>query len=421
MSDLMVLDLGGAILPYDQTQAAELVKGMTAGLGGDFKRSARLSMGNSGDWELITEDGEIIDQGREVNIVIVDQREYVSRVHFEKPFEEMKAEGEMLPPDCQSFDGISPDASVDTPFAEKCKDCPYSEKGSTLPCSYYRRLVGVMVYEDGTFSPPFVFEPKAKSLWDETVLKQRYTSYSKYVTMLASNKRNGVAAPVPVQAVVTRCLSLPKAPVATIKFGVASTESGGYWTLSKKQFAEILRLKASDEVKDMLKPFNAATNNPSSAGKIPVMNIDVEATTTEVTTTEVAEEEKPVQKPMPKPKPKPTPKAKKTVVLGINHPDVVNSEDFNYADIKAWADEADEADVKEWLQENFPQALEPVETEEVVAEEKPTPPRAKKAPAKKAEAVKQAEEVVDTTGQEVSPELQQKAAALADGLDDFDD
>lgn len=75
MSDLMVLDMGGLALPFDATQAAELTKNMTAGFGGQFKKSARLSMGNSGDWELIDENGEVHDMGREVNIVIVDQRE----------------------------------------------------------------------------------------------------------------------------------------------------------------------------------------------------------------------------------------------------------------------------------------------------------------------------------------------------------
>ena len=53
MSDLMVLDMGGLALPFDATQAAELTNNMTAGFGGQFKKSARLSMGNSGDWELI--------------------------------------------------------------------------------------------------------------------------------------------------------------------------------------------------------------------------------------------------------------------------------------------------------------------------------------------------------------------------------
>lgn len=431
MSDLMVLDMGGLALPFDQTQAAELTKNMTAGFGGNFQRSARLSMGNSGDWELIDENGEIHDLGREVNIVIVDQREFVSRIHYASSFDEMKAKGEFDAPDCYSYNGTEPDADVQSPYSDKCKNCQVFEQSGQL-CGYYRRVVGVLAYEDGTFSDPFVFEPKAKSLFDKTIVKDRYGSYGWYMQTLASQKRNGVPMPIPTQAVVTKCMPMPKMEVATIKFGISSNANGGYWVLTREQMEEILRIKDSDEVKDMLKPFHAATNNPSSqVGDIPVKVVE------EVSNV-VKDEEKPVTKPAPKakPAPKPAPKkaepvAKKTVVLGIEHPDVKNSADFDYADIVEWANDpdTDKADVEEWLKDNFPQALEPVEVED----EKPAPaPKAKPAPKvkpapKKAEPKEEVaketanENVVDTTGSPVDPELAKQAEELADGLDDFDD
>ena len=428
MSDLMVLDMGGLALPFEPSQAAELTKYMTAGFGGQFKKSARLSMGNSGDWELIDENGEVHDMGREVNIVIVDQREFVSRVHYAKSFDEMKASGEFDPPDCQSYNGETPDADVEKPYSDKCKTCQAFETSGQL-CGYYRRVVGVIAYEEGTFSDPFVFEPKAKSIFDKTVVKERYGSYGWYMNTLASQKRNGVPMPIPTQAVVTKCMPMPKMEVATIKFGVASTSAGGYWSLNKEQFEEILRLKDSDEVKEMLKPFNATTNNPSSAGRIPVKDVTDEPKV-ETKVEPVKEEPKAEHKSKPAPKaksapakkeaPAPKPKTKK-VVLGLEHPDVKNSEDFDYEDILEWAKEADEADVKEWLADNFPQALEPVEvadessTEEPVKEE----PKAKKAPTKRAKPAE--ENVVDTSGQEVDPALAQQAEQLAAGLDDFDD
>lgn len=428
MSDLMVLDMGGLALPFDATQAAELAKNMTAGLGGRFNKTARLYMGNSGDWELIDEDGEVHDMGREVNIVIIDQREFVSRVHYARSFDEMKASGEFDPPDCQSCNGETPDANVEKPYSDKCKTCKAFETSGQL-CGYYRRVVGVIAYEDGTFSDPFVFEPKAKSLFDKTVVKERYGSYGWYMNTLASQKRNGVPMPIPTQAVVTKCMPMPKMEVATIKFGVASTSAGGYWSLNKEQFEEILRLKDSDEVKEMLAPFNAATNNPSSAGRIPVKDVTDEPNA-ETKAAPVKEEPKAKSAPAPKAKsapPKkeaPAPKAKK-VVLGLEHPDVKNSEDFDYEDILEWAKEADEAEVKEWLADNFPQALEPVEvadespTEEPVKEE----PKAKKAPVKRTKPAeeKQEENVVDTGGQEVDPALAKQAEQLAADLADYDD
>lgn len=430
MSDLMVLDMGGLALPFDATQAAELAKNMTAGLGGQFNKTARLYMGNSGDWELIDEDGEVHDMGREVNIVIIDQREFVSRVHYARSFDEMKASGEFDPPDCQSYNGETPDANVEKPYSDKCKTCKAFETSGQL-CGYYRRVVGVIAYEDGTFSDPFVFEPKAKSLFDKTVVKERYGSYGWYMNTLASQKRNGVPMPIPTQAVVTKCMPMPKMEVATIKFGVASTSAGGYWSLNKEQFEEILRLKDSDEVKEMLAPFNAATNNPSSAGRIPVKDVTDEPNA-ETKAAPVKEEPKAKSAPASKAKSAPPkkeapaskPKTKK-VVLGLEHPDVKNSEDFDYEDILEWAKEADEADVKEWLADNFPQALEPVE----VADESPTEepvkeaPKAKKAPVKRAKPAeeKQEENVVDIGGQGVDPALAKQAEQLAADLADYDD
>lgn len=438
MTDLMVLDLGGVALPFDEMQAAELTKNMTAGFGGSFKKSARLSMGNSGDWELVDSEGEIHDLGREVNIVIVDQREFVSRIHYEKSFDEVKASGEFLPADCQSYNGIEPDENVKYKYADKCKGCTAFEQ-SGQSCGYYRRVVAVLAHEDGTFSDPFIFEPKAKSLFDKTVVKERYGSFGWYMTVLASNKRNGVALPIPTQSVVTKCMSMPKMDVATIKFGLGSTSSGGYWTLNKEQFAEILALKDSDEVKDMLKPFNAAFNNPSSAGRIPVK--DVTDSSDDVTELEpmpvgknsqaeatVVEEAKPAPKRKSPPAKKTAKPATQKVVLGLEHPDVKNSEDYDYAELVEWAKDADENEVREFLEAEFPKALEPVEVEVPTqpAEEAKPAPKHKSPPAKKVAEDKNPSEavnsnVVDTTGQEVGPELAKKAEQLAEGLDEFDD
>lgn len=444
MSDLMVLDMGGLALPFDATQAAELTKNMTAGLSGGFKRSARLSMGNSGDWELIDSEGEIHDLGREVNIVIVDQRMCNSRNHYAQSYEEQKESGEFSPPDCYSTEGVCPDDSVENPLALKCADCPANKISSNWDiaqqaCGIYRRVIGVLAYDDGTFSDPFVFEPKYLSLADKTIVKERYGSYGWYMNVLASQKRNGVPMPIPTQAVVTKCMPMPKMQNATVKFGIAANSAGGYWTLTKEQFDEILALKDSDEVKDMLKPFNAAFNNPSSAGVIPVKDVTDEPkqetkvakqdTSTKEDTSEVngATEDKQVSAPAKKPAPKKAAPAKKTapkktVVLGINHPDVQNSEDYDYGELVEWSQDATEEEVNEFLAENFPQALEPVEVDEPAEEPaKKAPPR-KVPPKTKKQAVETAgENVVGTNGAAVDPALRAKAEKLADGLEEFDD
>lgn len=434
MSDLMVLNMGELALPFDEALAEELTKDLTAGLAGSFKRAPRLSMGNSGDWELVTPEGEVVDLGREPKIVIVDQRSFNSRIHYEKSYDEQKDSGEFEAPDCYSTDGQTPDSTLEHPLCDNCKDCAYNKisknyVNGNLACTTYRRLICVLVNEDGTFSDPVVLEPKYKSLTDDTVVKGRYGSYAWYMKVLTAQVHpiTKKPMPIPTQAVVTTCMALPKMQVATMKFGIAATPNGGYWTLNKEQMAEILRLKDSDEVKSLLEPFNAAFNNPSSAGRIPVVNVEVPSVE------EVAEEVKaePAKKPAPAKKApekkeapaKKAPPAKKTrkVVLGMEHPDVVNTTEYDYAELKEWADEATDEEVREFLADNFPQALEPVEVEEEVQAEpaKKSPPK-RQAPAKKEAAAEQPSDVVTNEG-EVTPEQAQQAKNLADDLDEFDD
>lgn len=434
MSDLMVIDMGALPIQLNDEQVAELTKDLTAGLNGGFKRAPRVVMGNSGDWELITPEGEVIDLGREVHLVIVDQRKYNSRIHYQKSYDDQKDSGEFEAPDCFSTDGQSPDSNVENPLCDNCKDCAYNkisknyQPGNTA-CSTYRRLVCVLANEDGTFSEPVVFEPKYKSLTDDTVVEGRYGSYGWYMKTLTSQVHPVTKKPMPIptQFVVTKCMAMPKMQVATMKFGLASNAQGGYWTLSGEQCREILRLKDSEEVQELLRPFNAAFNNPSSAGRIPVLNVEVpsaEEVETEQAKKSAPTKKAPVKKEAPAKKELPAKKTRK-VVLGMDHPDVVNTTEYDYAELKEWAADSTEEEVCEFLAENFPQALEPVEVEDE-AEEAPakkTPTKkapTRKAPADKAESEKQVEQVF-SNDEEVDSAQATKAVALADGLDEFDD
>lgn len=428
MSELMVLDMGELALPYDETLVAELTKDIAQGFGGKFKRAARLSMGNSGDWELIDSEGEVHDMGREVDLVIVDQRTYNSRIHYAKSYDEQKLSGEFEAPDCYSTDGQYPDTSVENPLCNSCKECPYNKTSKNwvdgnVMCSIYRRIVGVLVNEDGSFSDPFVLEIKYQSLSDDVVVNGRYGSYGWYMRSLTNQRhpRTGAPMPVPTQFIVTHCMPKPKMSTSTIKFGIAANNAGGYWTLTAEQRDEILRLKDSDEVKEMLEPFNAAFNNPSSAGRIEVKNVEAEEPKAEAKKTEAtAKKAPPAKKEAPAKKPAPTKKVK-MVVLGMDHPDVVHTTEYDYNELKEWAAEATPEEVKEFLADAFPQALEPVEVpdDEQVAEE----PKAKPAPKRKASVKKEAkvENVVDTSGEVVSEAEATEAEELANGLDDFDD
>lgn len=438
MSDLMVIDMGALPIAYDDELAQELTKDLTAGLSGTFVRAPRLTMGNSGDWELVTPEGEAIDLGREVNIVIVDQRKSNSRIHYEKSFDQQKEEGEFAAPDCYSTEGQYPDTTVENPLCDNCKACAYNKisdnyEAGNLPCNTYRRLICVLVQEDGTFSEPVVLEAKYKSLTDKTVVRERYGSYSWYMQVLTKQVHPVTKKPMPIptQFVVTKCTSLPKMEVATMKFGLASNAQGGYWVLSIEQRQEILRMKDSEEVQELLRPFNAAFENPSSAGRIPVVNVDIDEPQEEPkkeVAKETAKKSAPPSKGATEKKEAPAkkaPPAKKTrkVVLGMEHPDVVNTTEYDYAELKEWADDATEDEVREFLAENFPQALEPVKVEVEETKEAPAEVSAKKSAPKRKAVEKKAEESENVVSNkvEVKAEDVKKAEVLAEDLDEFDD
>ena len=430
-NELVVFNLGGGVMsPEDAELARSLSQEATAGLGGSFKRTARLSMSNSGDFELIDSEGEIIQfDDRKVNIVIVDQRPYVSRMHYDKSYDEMKASGEFEAPTCTSYDGITPDESSTNKQAEKCKECPYSVKGSK-GCTYYRRIVAVLANEeDGTFSEPFIIEPKAQSLFDKDVSNKVYVSLQNYLTALANTERNGVKIPTPPQWVVTSIIPKPRAETATMKFSIATLPNGGFWVLNEAQRKEILALKETDEVQDMLKPFDAATQNPSSLGRIPVLNVEV-PDEQEEDKQAVEETKTPAKKAPPKKSPPKKEEVKpktKMVVLGLDHPDF---DEETRKELKEWANDPTitEDDVKEYLAEEYPWALEPVEVpdeqEEPKAPAKKAPP--KKSPPKKevakieTKAEEKKEEVVSTTNSQVSEADIADAQAMANALDEFD-
>ena len=430
MSDLMVIDMGALPIQLDEEQVAELTKDLTAGLNGGFKRAPRVVMGNSGDWELITPEGEVIDLGREVNLVIVDQRKFNSRIHYQKSYDDQKESGEFEAPDCFSTDGQVPDSNVENPLCDNCKDCAYNKisknyQAGNPACSIYRRLVCVLANEDGSFSEPVVFEPKYKSLTDDTVVQGRYGSYGWYMKTLTSQVHPVTKKPMPIptQFVVTKCMAMPKMQVATMKFGLASNAQGGYWTLSGEQCQEILRLKDSEEVQELLRPFNAAFNNPSSAGRIPVLNVEVpseEDVKTEQPKKSTPTKKAPVKKETPAKKAPPAKKTRK-VVLGMDHPDVVNTTEYDYAELKEWAADSTEEEVREFLAENFPQALEPVEVE--VEEEATEEVPAKKSAPKRKVAEKKVDEDdnVVSNDDNVDSSVKKQAVELANDLSAFDD
>ena len=79
-------------------------------------------------------------------------------------------------PDCQSFDGVAPDAGVASPQAAACASCPHSSKGADgyTACGYRKNFLFFLVKIDPQTGAavvdtetPYVFDASSKSMYTE--------------------------------------------------------------------------------------------------------------------------------------------------------------------------------------------------------------------------------------------------------------
>lgn len=422
-------------LAISKDQLAELTHEMTAGLD-SYTKPQRLVMSNSGDFTLITSQGEQIQMGRQVDFVIIAQRPAVSRIHFASTYDPNSVES--VSPDCYSTDGVEPDAGVTKRYSDKCANCPVKSDPSLPDCSYYRRLIVALVNYDGTLSSPCVFEPKALSLFENTVQtinNSTMMSYGAYMRALAGNMVNGRKMPIPVQVLVTRCTPMQGMKVPTMKFGIAPNKIGGLYLLDNALVQDIVARSKSNEIQELLRPFHPATENPLREGQIPVKQIEekkeLNVDWQKIGNSAPEPTPEPVQTPPPAPAkkapppPKSAPPAKKEPemqVLGINHPCVKNSEDYDYQSIVDWAKDASAEEIESWLQENFPEALIPVPVEKPAPKTKKSPPKSAPPKAQAPTEVKQDTPIIEATAQvddEVTDKDRAEAERLTQDLDDW--
>jgi hypothetical protein len=104
----------------------------------------RISI-RGGVFRLIDGGQEIaVNEDRAMNFVIVNAAPNISRTFYEGTYEE----GKNAAPSCWSADGISPDASIESPQAKTCMDCPQNIKGSgqgnSRACRFSQRLAVVL-------------------------------------------------------------------------------------------------------------------------------------------------------------------------------------------------------------------------------------------------------------------------------------
>lgn len=128
----------------------------TAGL--DETTKALMGSGSSGTYKRISIRGSVFrmvvngrevakNENRDMHVVIVAAAPKNARTYYGKTY----VEGESLRPDCTSADGVTPDASVESPQSSACMSCPQNIAGSgqngSRACRYSRRLA-VMLEND---------------------------------------------------------------------------------------------------------------------------------------------------------------------------------------------------------------------------------------------------------------------------------
>ena len=109
--------LSGSLMPVDEE---------TLAVAGSGQSSKRISI-KGGVFRLIVNGKEVsTNEDRSMNVVIVKMSPDASRTYYEGAYKE----GEKVAPVCWSSDSRKPDASVKTPIASSCAECPNSIKGS---------------------------------------------------------------------------------------------------------------------------------------------------------------------------------------------------------------------------------------------------------------------------------------------------
>ena len=126
------------------------------------------------------------NENRSMNVVIVNGNPNVSRQFYANAY----VAGETSAPDCWSNDGITPDASLESPQNSTCDGCPQNIKGSgqgeSKACRYQQRLAVVLETDIG--GDVFQLSLAPTSIFGRGDLdKMPFQQYAKYVGSQGKN------------------------------------------------------------------------------------------------------------------------------------------------------------------------------------------------------------------------------------------
>lgn len=206
----------GSLMPVDEE---------TLAVAGGQSSSKRISI-KGGVFRLIVGGKEVsTNEDRSMNIVIVKMSPDPSRTYYEGAYRE----GEKVAPVCWSSDSRKPDASVGTPVAASCAECPNSIKGSGqngngTACRLSWRIAVVL----GNAIDGDVYQlvlPATSSFGKEDNGRWPFRPYAQ---MLANNN-------VAVGGVITKMQFDTKSPTPRLLFSPVAAVPNDMWDTVRKQ------------------------------------------------------------------------------------------------------------------------------------------------------------------------------------------
>lgn len=158
---------------------------LTRSLGGSSGMK-RISIRGSVFRMLVNGEEIAKNESRAMNIVIVNGTKYVARKFYEGAY----TPGESTPPDCWSNDGITPDASIESPQHANCEGCPQNIKGSgsgeSRACRFEKRLA-VVLADDIKGSVYQLILPSKSYFGKGDIDHMPFEQYAKYISSQGYN------------------------------------------------------------------------------------------------------------------------------------------------------------------------------------------------------------------------------------------
>jgi hypothetical protein len=262
MSELTLFSQGGNTLPA-HLQNLEL-DATTKALMGGGANGKRISI-KGGVFRMIVGGKEVAqNDDRAMNVIIVRSAEKISRSYYAGTY----VEGQNASPDCQSADGVTPDAASKNKQSANCANCQQNIKGSgqgdSRACRFSQRIA--VALENNIDGDVYQLSLPGQSIFGTDPAKMPLQQYAKFlgghgipVTAVVTEMRFDTASATPkLTFKAVRPLSVPE--MGSAKLQGESVDAKNAVNLTVNQVDGVEPVKASPFMQPAATP---ATDEPT--------------------------------------------------------------------------------------------------------------------------------------------------------------